>query len=730
MQPKTTRLPWPWLAVGLVILTTVIAYRGVTESGFVLDDIYTVARNPTVRSLSAVGTWLSSPYAVSRSRESGNYRPVLVASYALDYAVWGNGPAGFHVTNLVLHLIVVVLVFVLAWRLWGRWIAAAGASAWVALHPINAEAVNYVAARSSILMTLFVAGAVLAYDRSVHATGDHGGITRGRSAWGWLGGALLSGVLGLGTKEAAAVLPLLILIWDRARFGGTSTWGVSLRRSLPFWGLVAIWLSVRGMVMAGVPGAAPAGSVGQAVLFAAKIVVTSVVHSLWPAALAVDSGWPATIDASDGAGAVAGVVVLGLITLGAFRLDRRVGWGLTWFGIALAPLVALPFVTRLTLYQDHRVYLGEVGVAWIVGGLLDRAGRSLPPVVPVRVVFALVVACVVTAAGLADAARTAVWGDADRLWEDTLAAHPTSALAHNERGLRLLKAERPADAETEFQKALRLIPDYGYTHVYLGMAHVARGNTEGAIAEFNTALRMRPRFTEARVRLGMAYEQQERFDGALAEYERALGDEPNAVFALVRSAALLERRGRVDEAISRYRQALRIDSDQDEARGRLGAALLAKERWSEARDVFTSFLARYPASSAARFYVGLTYARQGQDDRALAEWRDAVELNRDDPDLLFELGQLYARRGQWSDAIGWYDRVLSRDPARVSAHLSLASAAERLGDVRRARSHYRAVLDATPGTADDALRAQARAALGRLGRNVDRSGPAGAGRDG
>jgi tetratricopeptide (TPR) repeat protein len=190
---------------------------------------------------------------------------------------------------------------------------------------------------------------------------------------------------------------------------------------------------------------------------------------------------------------------------------------------------------------------------------------------------------------------------------------------------------------------------------------------------------------------------------------------------------IFEHRGQWDEAVARYRRALAVDADRDETRIALGAALLRKEQWAEARDLFATFWVHHPDSYAARFYIGLTYARQGQDDRALAEWREVVALNHDDPELWFELGLLYARHGQWSDAVRWYDRVLSHDPAHVPAHLNLASAAERLGDVRRAQSHYWAVLDAAPGAADEALRAQARAGLGRLARNVNRGGAAGAG---
>ncbi len=696
-----------WALLGAILLLAVVTYRGVTANGFVLDDVHTVARNPSIRSWAHAASWFTSPYAVSWSKESANYRPVLVTSYALDEAVWGESPAGFHATNLLLHLGVVTIVFLLAARLWGQRGAALGAAAWVALHPINAEAVNYVAARSSVLMTFGVVGAVLAYDASIGAAG------RARTVR--LGGALALGGLALGAKEAAAVLPLLILIWDRARFGETATWTTSVKRSIPFWVLVALWFVVRGAIMADTPRAAPAGSAAQAVLFGAKIALTALCHSLWPTSLAIDYGWPVEIGSGESLVLAAGVAVVIPAVWGLFRVDRRVGWCLAWFGVALMPLMALPFVTRLTLYQDHRVYLGEVGIALIAGRLLDSAARAFAGRRTVRVPIAVALVGLIVAAMSADRVRTAVWADADHLWDDTLAKYPDSALARNERGLRLLNDGRLDEAEREFQTALRLIPKYAFTHVYLGMTYAKRGDTERAIDAFNTALSFRPRFTEARVRLGMTYEQQGRSDLALAEYERALGDDPAATSALVRSAGLFAAREQWAEAMSRYRRALAIDPQDDEAAVALGALFLRLERWPEAREIFNAFLARHPDSSAARFYIGMAHAREGRDDAALPHWLEAVRLNPDDPELLIELGLLYGRRGQWADAIGWYDRALQRDPASFMAHVNLALAAERAGDAARALAHYRAFLQTAPHDAGyEGLRIRAQEAIVRL----------------
>ncbi len=696
-----------WFALGVVLASTAVAYRGVVANGFVLDDLHSVARNPSIRSWAHAASWFTSPYAASQSKESANYRPVLVASYAVDEAVWGESPAGFHATNLLLHLAVVTIVLFLAWRLWGQWGAALGTAAWMSLHPINAEAVNYIAARSSVLMTLGVVGAVLAYDASVGAGG------RARTLR--LGSALVLAAVALGAKEAAAVLPLLILIWDRARFGDAATWASSAKRSLPFWGLVALWLVVRGAIMADTPRAASAGSMVQAVFFGAKIVLTGLWHSVWPAGLAIDYGWPVEIGGGEGVALLAGVAVMIAVAWGLFRVDRRLGWCLAWFGATLMPLMALPFITRLTLYQDHRVYLGEVGIALIAGRLVASAARAVAGRTTLRVPVALAAVGLVVAALSADRIRTAVWADADSLWDDTLAKYPDSAMARNEHGLRLLNDGRLDEAEREFQAALRLIPKYAFTHVYLGMAYAKRGDTERAIDAFNTALAFRPHFTEARVRLGMTYEQQARSDLALEEYERALGDDPAAISALVRSAGLWSARGEWAEAVSRYRRALAIDPQDDGATVALGALFLRLERWPEGRETFTAFLARHPDSFAARFYIGLTHAREGRDDSALPYWLEAARLNPDDPELLIELGLLYGRRGEWANAIGWYDRALQHDPGSFTAHVNLALAAERAGDAGRAISHYRAFLQTVPHDVGyEGLRSRAEEAIVRL----------------
>jgi len=602
-----SRVVLPWGGLALILLVTVAAYRGVVENGFVLDDQDTVQGNPAVQSLTSVDRWFLSPHAGSARRESPNYRPILVASYALDRAFWGPQAAGFHRTNLVMHLGTVLLVFVLGRRLWGEAadVAALWAAGLVALHPINAEAVNYITARSSLLTAFFTLAAVWAYDEAV---------VRGSRVWLLPGFGL--GLLALGSKESAAMLPILILAWDRARAHRIEPWRRTLVRSMPWWGLTGAFLLWRAMVMRDAASAsiAPsAGSVDQNVLFAIKIYLVSFWSWLWPVRLAVDHGWPIAIEMSEGIVLVIGAVAAVGGTVALVARYRQPGWCLVWFWMAMLPMGALPFISRTTLYQDNRTYLAGIGLAWGVGWVVAHAARRWieAPCRKLQGTFevqgskevrfpsrahspqqaagnaramhflsrgarfgaAVLGIGVVLAASYGDAARTAVWRDSARLWDDVITKYPGSVLGHNTRGIRLLNAGRIDEAGHAFERSNRLAPNYSHTHYYLGLVQGRRGEWERAMTEFQIALTINPRYTNARLALGDAYERLGRPAQALDVYETFLRDDPEVIDALRRSGILLERQGRYEEAADRYRRVLAIDPTDDQVRFALGAVL-------------------------------------------------------------------------------------------------------------------------------------------------------------
>ncbi len=696
-----------WFPLAVILVITVGAYHGVVANQFVLDDTHTVARNPAVHSLAQVGEWLVSPYAASGMRDYPNYRPVLIASYALDYALWGASPVGFHTTNLLIHLGVVILVFVLGRRLASEPWAAACAAGVFALHPINAEAVNYVTARSSSLATLAVLGAIWAA-----AKADE----QGARTWRVLSYVL--GIAALGTKEIAVVLPVLVVVWRRTAYGSTEPWVVTLRSSISWWLLVGGFLAFRAWILWGLAQSAISGpgvTVWRNALLALKIYAVSLGEWWWPNALAVDHAWPWWVSGYDALVITGSLAAALTATMVLMRRTPQLGWYAAWFWVAILPTGALGFVSRLTLYQDNRVYLAGVGLAWLAGHLMAATLRwaSIRPVGRIAAAFAVIV--MIGAAVKADAARTAVWADRASLWDDVLAKYPASLMAHNGKGMVAFDAGRFEEARDWFERTVRLFPGYAEGHKNLGVTFTRLGDWDRSIAALEFALSIHPEYLEARITLGKVYERIGRPDLALQTYDRALTDDPGHMVLLARTAWLLAQMGRPLEAVERYRRVVATGQADPETVMDYGVLLLRMERWAEAEQVFSSMAARDQGSYVARFNLGTALEGRGAWERAVETYRGAASLNAIDPDPFFRIGVLFSKQERWGDAAAAYNQALARNPAHAPTHLNLGILAERLGDSSGAMKHYEAVIR-TPvsGRGDEVLQARARDAVTEL----------------
>lgn len=706
-----------WTALIVLLLVTAATYWRATANGFVLDDYHTVVDNPHIRSLTFVDRWVTGRFSTSGVQSYENYRPVLMANYAVDYALWGPDPRGFHATNVLVHLLVVVLSFHLALRvcagLPGAWVSAAI----VALHPINAEVANYVTARSSSLTALFVLTALLADD--AHARRPHP--WQSIVAYG-------SGVLAMATKEGGFVLPALVVVWRHLRAGGDESLRLTLRKSLPWWILTLVFLIARTIVTSGVVSSVVRIGDHQTSInfvegagFALKIYLASLYHWLLPIRLAVDPGWPFSMGRGELLMVLFGASAATLATLYVTRRNAFVGCCLWWFWIAILPTGALGFLSRVALYQDNRVYLSGIGLAWGAGYLVDHVWKRFPTKSS-RATAAVACLTILSACVVANIERTRVWRDQASLWHDTLQKRPESYLALLASALLAMDENRPDEAKELLEHARKIAPNAAEPHVKLGMVWKKLGNLQRAESELKAALTLKPGRRDAQTLLAEVFDETGRSHDALALYEGMLRTDANMVPALAGSAELLNRLGRVDEAINRYRRLLIFDPGNDHARVALGTIYLAHARWAEAREMFSELRVRLPDSSAPLFYLGLTYAREGRDSEALPLWEQAILRDPDDVGLLIDIGDLHARAGRWTDAVRWFNEAVTRNPDQLTARLGLAAAFERLGERANAMRQYQAIIE-HPDDPAAATREQARAALKRLSGQRPRSDP-------
>ncbi|MEK6322168.1 MAG: tetratricopeptide repeat protein [Acidobacteriota bacterium] len=205
-----------YIACGALLVVVFLCYANALPNGFVFDDHVNLRNNPLLRKIENVPELLIS-----------GFRPLREVSYALDFALWGERPFGFHLTNIFIHAANTILVFLLIRRLIGDVLSSAIGALVFAIHPIQPDAVTYISGRRDILFAFF-------YLASFHSYLAYRNVVRGqdrphrrRSALSYFALFLVLWAFGLMSKEMAATLPLVIFLWNfcDAWDKNLSSWG-------------------------------------------------------------------------------------------------------------------------------------------------------------------------------------------------------------------------------------------------------------------------------------------------------------------------------------------------------------------------------------------------------------------------------------------------------------------------------------------------------------------------
>lgn len=557
-QPRAAaalRSAWPLL---VPLLAAVAVYHAVGTFDFVnFDDDNYVYDNPRVTG--GLGAD-AARWAFTTGHEQV-WIPLTWLSLQLDASLWGAGPAGFHLTNLALHLATVALAWFLARRLGVGIAAATGAALLLAVHPLNVEAVAWVTARKDVLMAALLLGSALAWLR---ATGPRG--------------LLLAGVLAalaMLAKPAAVVAPLLLLLLTGAsgwRGAGEARPGRGQWVALAGLAAVAIAVGVVTTQLAqhGRMGAVESVPPLQRALEAGGAVFRYLARLAWPAGLAVR--YPeAGLRLSGAMAAAAGFVVVS-VTVQLWRVRRRLplaAFGWLWFLACLLPSVGLVRGGQLPL-GDRYAYVAAFGL-WVplasaVASLAVRRPRLRPAVVTAAAVVSV-------ALSVAAWRQAGAWRDAESLWRHALAVTRDNEIAHQNLSVVLADSGRREEALSHLEAALRIRPR-SEAHFNAGNVAAALGRVDVAEGHYRSALRLNASLHEAAQNLGSLLGRAGRLDEARAVLLGAAEAAPGVASLQYNLAVVAAAQGDAAEAAARCRRALELDpahAGAAELLGRIGA---------------------------------------------------------------------------------------------------------------------------------------------------------------
>jgi tetratricopeptide (TPR) repeat protein len=545
---KPTEKERTWLRHAAWIAATValILYLPSIGGGFLYDDTHNIVENRQIRDLTQIGVVLG--YEPSR--------PLLNLSWALNYALGGLTPWPYHLVNVAIHAGNAALVFsLLLWILsridapHPRESALLGACLF-AVSPMAAETVAYISSRSTALVTLFSLAAL-----RVGVTGLSEGTLAPTARRRARVVSLTLFLLALATKEAAAAMPLLLVLLDYYFVAGRRTRLVfrNVLWHLPFFLLVGVGLIGR-RVTTGAWLPVPVLDPGLYLITQLAAFPGYLARALVPLDPAFFrgvtlSGWPPSADTAIGCACAFGL-------FGAAIVGRK-RWPLWSFAVLWMAVSLLPSSSIVPLQEmvvDHRAYLGAVGVCGALGSLW-RPGR----------VTALAI-LVLVAVGARTLSYERVLADPARAWQDAVRRAPESVFAHVALAEAYAARGEDQEAELAFRTALRLDPDNVYAATNLGAYCLGRGLVQEAERMMRVAARGAPHDARIRDNLGMVLLHTGQEEEALVEFEAALAGRPALAQPRINLARLLIARGATRRAAVLLDEAARMEIDERDAR--------------------------------------------------------------------------------------------------------------------------------------------------------------------
>ena len=478
-----------FFSVGLL---AILVYANAWHNPFVYDDYHTVVANASLDRLADIRTVVLHDVA----------RPMVNLSYAIDRAVWGTAPPGFHMTSVLLHALNALLLLILARRIaedsairlssesGASGLAAFASASLFAVHPMMSEAVGYISGRSEVLCTTFVILALLNGRRWLFGGGVKFPVLTG-----------LFWIAGLATRETAAVFPFLLLGYDRLVLPGLAP---DRRKRL---------LTVHLPLL----GAALLAGAARLVVLALEYRDGGLIHGrLIPVALEVVGryAWLMVVPArqtifhaiapggplSTPVLAAAALVVAMLWLIWILRgIEPGASFGLLWFLIVLVPSSLLVLLNRGEPMAEHRVYLASCGVFLAAGRAVSWLDSRLTLTnARARLVTVAGLIVLLLSYGADTVVRNAVWSDPIRLWQESVDLAPAHFRPRLLLGEALDDAGRREEAIEQFRMAIRLQPGEPTGYAKLGRSLAELGRLERSRGEFRATEDRRARARRAR----------------------------------------------------------------------------------------------------------------------------------------------------------------------------------------------------------------------------------------
>ena len=566
------------LGLAVILAVTFASFYPSLNAGFTnWDDLDYVTESPYIVHLNgeSIATMFSQEIA-------SNYHPLTILSLALNYQMSTLNPASYHWTNLILHLLNVVLVFWFVYLLLDRKIWGALLTAFLfAIHPMHVESVAWIAERKDVLYTFFFVAALITYLNYLK-----------NKKTAYYVYTLILFVLSCLSKPTAVMLPVILVLldWYKNRDLLAKVW----LEKIPFFALSVLFGIITIIVQsdtAVIVGESDTHNLFERFIFACYGTMMYIVKLFVPIGLSAFHPYPKVLSAVH---YISPLVVLGLggLLVWSLRKTKVVALGLLFYGAMIA--LTLQFVqVGNAIISDRYTYAAYIGLFLIFGWLLDNflAKKNISSGLQYGVLGGIaaigILFCTMTYQ------RCDVWQNSGNLWSNVIKQYPNSHIAHNQLGNYYFEAQRY---------------DESLTHL-------------------NQAVQLKPVYYKARISRGKLFRRQKKYAEALTDYNKAIDLEPNRDEAYNNRGNIYFETQQYDKALADYQKVTELNPGESKAYGNTGAIYAQQGKFPQALESLNKALAMNPSYQDAIANRGIVHAQMGNHQAAIQDFSRAIQLN-------------------------------------------------------------------------------------------------------
>lgn len=530
---------WYWL---IIVLAVLAAYANVFKAGFMSwDDMDYVFNIPDIHGFSweYFKNWWTEYYI-------GNYQPLPIMSYALDYTLGGQEPFWWHFQSIIWHIASSIMLFAWVKRMQGNVWVALFVALLFALHPVQTESVSWIAARNKVMNAFFFFWAIYTYLGYL----EHGDKRK------LIGVTVLGGIAYL-CKSTAIMLPFSLFaidIWMGRKWKGNTFWLEKLPLvilAIPI-GLVTLQAQKDVDFL----NLHPEFTQVHTIIFAGYAYVQYLINLILPVKLSVLYPYPKEIGAVH---IVYAIIALAIMVSGVVAYKKKkyiLAGGILFYTVNIA--IVLQFVQfGEVLMADRYLYIACVGlwypvIHWLYQVLNNNVGKAVAIGANAALVIAFFVGAFV---------RNNIWQDELSFWESVTDKFPESSIAQSSLGGIYLNKGDYDRANLYIDKAL--IEDRNNYKAWYnkGVILLRTNHLEDAVNALDKAISIHE-YPKALFTRALIYQQSGKCNFALPDINKVLQQDPNNAKANFIKADCLEQGGNLKEAIVYYNKAIELDEEE------------------------------------------------------------------------------------------------------------------------------------------------------------------------